>query len=159
MLTGKRGKMAENIIAEWRVPGLVKADPQRVYEELRDLCNDIGEAKPDQIVERAKDKSTELHKCFTWNNTIAAEKWRLHEAVQLTSNLVFRREVTEDGTKPPAVRILNRTDNGGYKVPERVFKVQSEYEALLQRALAELHSFKLKYAALNELDYILQLID
>lgn len=151
--------MTENIIASFRVPGLYKADPQKIYEELKELGDDLSEFKPEQIVERAKDKKSELHKCFTWNNTEAANKWRLHQAVQLTSNLVFKREVKEDGTLPPPVRIFNKTDNGGYKVPEKVFRVQTEYEALLQRALAELHAFKVKYAGLQELDYILSLIE
>lgn len=151
--------MAENIIATYRVKGLFKGDPQKVYEEIKEICEDIGEAKPRQIVDKAEDETTELHKCFTWDNDEAADKWRLHQAVMLTSNLVFKREVREDGTVPPPVRILNKTDNGGYKIPERVFKVQEEYEALLQRAMAELHAFKVKYAALHELDYILELID
>lgn len=149
----------ENIIAEWRVKGLIKADPQKVYKELRDHCEDVGEAKPEQIVEWAKDSGCELHKCFDWNDDIAAVKWRLHQAVQLTSNLVFKREVSDDGVKAPAIRIFNKTDNGGYKVPERVFKVQSEHDALLQRAWAELRRFKEKYSSLQELDYILELID
>lgn len=151
--------MKENIVAEWRVQGLIKADPQKVYEELREICEDVGEVKPDQIVEVAKDENCELHKCFTWNNEEAAEKWRIHQAVQITSNLIFKRERADDGDIKPAVRILNKTDNGGYKLPERVFKVQTEYEALLQRALAELRAFKAKYSALHELDYILELID
>ena len=162
MLTEQKGdKMAENIIATWRTPGIFKADAQKVCNELRDLCEDISGAKPRQIVDRAAmDESSELHKCFTWDNDEAADKWRLHQAVQLTSELIFKREVREDGTVPPPVRIFNKTDSaGGYKIPERTFNVQSEYEALLQRALAELHAFKIKYAALKELDYILELID
>jgi len=151
--------MAENIIATFRVPGLYKADPQLIFEELKDLGEDVGEFKPEQIVERARDERTELHKCFDWNDTRAAEKWRLHQAVQLTSNLVFKREVKEDGSVPPPIRIINRTESGSYAMPEKVFRVQNEYEKLLSRALAELHAFKVKYAALQELDEILALID
>jgi len=152
--------LAENIVATYRVKGIFKGDPQKVYEEIREICEDIGEAKPRQIVDKAEDESTELHKCFNWDNDDAADKWRLHQAVMLTSNLVFKREVTEESVKPVPIRIFHKTDNtGGYKIPERTFKVQSEYEALLQRAYAELHAFKVKYAALKELDYILELID
>jgi len=150
--------MAENIIATWRVPGLQKADPQKVYEELRTICDEVTEAKPQDIVNLAKDKSLEIHKCFEWNDTKAAEKWRLHQAVKLTSDLIFKREQTDDGDEPLPVRIFNKTDNGGYKIPERVFKVDDEYQKLLQRAMAELHMFKVKYAVLSELDEILALI-
>ena len=149
------------IIAEWRIPGVYgKTDAQKVCNELLDIGDEIEEIQPEDIVEAARDESKELHKCFEWDDNKAAEKYRLHQARQLTSFLVFKREKNEDGVKTPPVRIFNKTDfHGGYKVPERTFKVQSEYEALLQKAWAELHAFKVKYAALTELDYILALID
>lgn len=149
------------IIAEWRVPGIYgKTDAQKVCNELLELGDELEEIMPEDIVEAARDESKEMHKCFEWRDDIAAEKFRIHQARQLTSYIVFRREKNEDGTIPPAIRVFNKTEfNGGYKIPERTFKVQSEYEALLQRALAELHAFKVKYAALQELSHILELID
>lgn len=149
--------MAENIVATWRTPGLFKADAQKVCNELREIGEEFT---PEEIVEAAEDESKELHKCFEWDDKKAAYGYRLNQARILTSQIVFKREVVEDNTKPVPVRVFNKTDSsGGYKIPERTFKVQSEYEALLQRALAELHAFKVKYAALKELDYILELID
>ena len=149
------------IIAEWRVPGIYgKANAQKVCDELLELGEEIEEIKPEDIVEAARNENSEMHLCFEWRDDVAAQKYRISQAVQLTSNLIFHREVYEDGTKAPPVRIFNKTDTtGGYKVPERTFKVQSEYEKLLQRAWAELRAFKVKYAALQELDYILRLID
>jgi len=147
----------ENIIATWRTPGVFKADAQKVSEELREIGEEFT---PQDIVDAAEDETTELHKCFEWDNNKAAEKYRLHQAVILTSQLVFKREVTEETQPSAPVRIFNKTEGGGgYKIPERTFKVQEEYEALLQRAMAELRAFKAKYAALHELDYILELID
>lgn len=136
---------------------MFKADAQKVSEELREIGEEFT---PQDIVDAAEDETTELHKCFEWDNNKAAEKYRLHQAVILTSQLVFKREVTEETQPSAPVRIFNKTEGGGgYKIPERTFKVQEEYEALLQRAMAELRAFKAKYAALHELDYILELID
>lgn len=149
--------MAENIIATWRTPGVFKADAQKVCDELREIGEEFT---PQDIVDAAKDETTELHKCFEWDNDKAASNYRLYQARILTSQLVFKRETKDDDPPPAPVRVFNKTDNsGGYKIPERTFKVQEEYEALLQRAMAELHAFKVKYAALHELDYILELID
>ena len=149
--------MAENIIATWRTPGVFKADAQKVCDELREIGEEFT---PQDIVDAAEDETTELHKCFEWDNDKAASNYRLYQARILTSQLVFKREVTEETPPPAPVRIFNKTeDSGGYKIPERTFKVQEEYEALLQRARSELHAFKVKYAALHELDYILELID
>lgn len=149
--------MAENIIATWRIPGVFKADAQKVCNELMEIGEEFT---PEEIVEAAKDSGKELHKCFEWNDQRAAHNYRLYQARVLTSQLIFKREINDDNPSSAPVRVFNKTDsNSGYKIPERTFKVQEEYEALLQRALAELHAFKIKYAALKELDYILELID
>jgi hypothetical protein len=146
-----------NIVATWRTPGIFKADPQKVCDELKDLGDEFT---PDEIVEKAKNSTTELHKCFEWDNDVAADKYRLHQARMLTSNLVFLKESDDEEEQPVLVRVYNKTEQtGGYKPPERVFTQADEYEKLLKRATAELHQFKVKYSMLKELDYILSLID
>lgn len=146
-----------NIVATWRTPGIFKADPQKVCDELKDLGDEFT---PDEIVEKAKNSTTELHKCFEWDNDVAAEKYRLHQARMITSNLVFLKESDAEEEQPVLVRVYNKTEQtGGYKPPERVFTQADEYEKLLKRATAELHQFKVKYSMLKELDYILSLID
>jgi hypothetical protein len=152
-----KGENVQNIIATWRTPGIFKADAQTVYNELREIGDEFV---PEDVVEAAKDESKELHKCFEWDNDTAAEKYRLHQARLLTSNLVFRKATSEEEDEPIPVRIFNKTEpSGGYKPPERVFTQADEYEKLLKRATSELHQFKIKYSMLKELDYILSLID
>ena len=153
----KKGETMENIVATWRTPGIFKADAQKVCNELREIGEEFT---PEEIVEAAEDETKELHKCFEWDDQKAANSYRIQQARILTSQIIFKVETVEDEPSPVPVRVFNKTDSsGGYKIPERTFKVQSEYESLLQRALAELHAFKVKYAALTELNYILELID
>lgn len=136
---------------------MFRADPQKVCDELHTLGDEFT---PEDIVEKAKDNGTELHKCFEWDNNLAAEKYRLHQARQITSNLVFRKETEETDETPVLVRIYNKTEaTGGYKPPEKVFTQSDEYDKLLKRAIAELRQFKVKYSMLKELDYILSLIN
>lgn len=61
-----------------------KADPNLVYDEVSTL----GEScKPQEVVDLAKNPNTELHKCFDWNDEIAANKWRLHTARNILLSL------------------------------------------------------------------------
>ena len=129
-----------------------KADPQRVAEEIIE----IGEtATPDQIVERARDEKSELHKLFTWDDTEAAEKWRKQEARQITYHLIIKETVRED--LPPA-RVFSITETG-YKQTNLIFRKSDEHEMLLKRAMAELRAFKAKYSMLQELEEILNMIE
>lgn len=126
-----------------------------VYREIEAIGDS---ATPEQIVDAARDESSELHKCFTWNNSIAAENWRKQEARKLRYFLVIR-----DDKKPefPEITALHFTVSGeGYKTAARVFQNQDEYAALLKRAYAELHAFAERNKMLsNELGEILELIE
>jgi hypothetical protein len=144
----------------WRseVASLYKGiDAQMVADEIAN----IGEAvTAEQIVDKAKDKNTELHKCFTWDDESAAEKYRIIEARQIVRHLV-REELPDVKNDTPPLRIFYKTNNGeGYKHIERtIIKREDEYQALLARAMMELRAFKAKYSMLEELREILDLIE
>jgi hypothetical protein len=143
----------------WRseVASLYKGiDAQMVADEIAN----IGEAvTAEQIVDKAKDKNTELHKCFTWDDESAAEKYRIIEARQIVRHLV-REELPDVKNDTPPLRVFYKTNNGeGYKHIERtIIKKEDEYQALLARAMMELRAFKAKYSMLEELREILDLI-
>ena len=108
-------------------------------------------------MERAKDERTELHKCFTWDDTEAAEKWRRQEARFVLCHLVLVREEEPDA---PQVRVFHKpVASDTYKSADFIFRRADEYQNLLQAAMAELRAFKKKYERLSELDYILDLIN
>lgn len=144
------------ITATWKrgFEGFHKADAQRVADEIMAIG---ASATPQQIVERAKDPNSELHRCFTWNDTVAAEKWRLEEARTIVRHLVI--EDKSKDKEAPEIRYFHRIDSGGYRQAEMVFRKEDDYKKLLQQAYADLQAFKRKYSSLSELDYILELID
>ena len=85
----------------WRseVANLYKGiDAQTVADEIADIGDDVT---AEQIVERAKDEGCELHKCFTWDNDIAAEKYRIIEARQIVRHLVREELPSENEDRPP----------------------------------------------------------
>lgn len=145
------------ITATWRKGfGLyTDVDPNLVADEIMS----IGEsATPQQIVDKARDANTELHKCFEWDDSIAAEKYRLYQARQVTYHLVIKEEVVPENR--PEVRFFSVPKvNEGYKPTILVVKKPDEYKQLLERAYAELRAFKRKYSCLEELREILDLID
>ena len=144
-------------IASWKIDGFYKADPTLVHNEIES----IGETFTcKQIVEKAKDRNTELHKCFEWDNEIAADKYRLQQAGLIIRNLVITRVEEEKEQKTPLRMFVSTGERtGAYKPVKSVVRIQSEYENLLERAYSELRAFKNKYSMLKELDEILALID
>ena len=92
----------------------------KVYDEIVSIGDS---ATPEQIVEKARDESTELHKCFTWDDADAAEKWRKQEARQIRHFLVIRDETD---TAQPELRAFHFNASGeGYKPPRGFSKTRT----------------------------------
>lgn len=138
--------------AEWKIP-IFKADADAVAQELETMDS----ITPEKVVELARDESTELHKCFEWNDSAAAHKYRCIQAQKVIINLVVTDKRSEE---PVPVRIFyNTTAKNEYKPVRFFMQNEDEYMELLKKARAELHSFKQKYSSLNELSEIMALID
>lgn len=137
---------------EWKINGIFKADAQKVYEEIGDK-----KVTPEEVLEQARnDKNSELHKCFEWNDSVAAEKYRLVQARQVIQFLVIKPEKKEE----PQVRVFQITTETNNYQPVRLFLEQpDEYKALLQRAKNELSALKTRYKTLSELENVFAEID
>lgn len=140
--------------AKWKLPSLFNgADAEKCYQEIIS----IGEsATPDQILEYAKRPDTELHKCFEWDDSVAAYHYRLQQARTVVCHLVVVPQT--QNAEPQKFRLLQKTDDG-YKPVKIIYQNKTEYEKLLERARGELKAFKERYHMLTELEEILTLID
>lgn len=142
-------------MVEWKVKGLWKADAEAVYKEITALGDSFS---PADIVEAARDESSELHKCFEWRDEVAAEKYREHQARMIITQLVVRTE-TSDNT-PVSVRVISSANEINTYVPTKMLiKSESDYADLLERAKRELQAFQQKYSTLSELQEIFTAID
>ena len=141
----------ETIKAQWKISGLFKADPAKVAKEIGNK-----EVTPQEILEKARNEKTELHKCFEWDDTVAAEKYRIIQAGNIIRNLVYMP--TETSKEP--IRVFQISSEQSVYMPTRLFlKNADEYECLLERAKAELQAFKKRYETLAELHEIFEEID
>lgn len=137
---------------KWKIDFLANgADAQRVYEELGNT-----EITAKEILEKAKNPNSELHKLFEWDDRKAAEKYRLQQAGNIVRNLVF---VTDDEKEEP-IRVFHiSTEPKKYKPTKLILQQPDEYRALLQRAKDELYAFQRKYKSLVELEEVFDAID
>ena len=138
--------------AEWRFKDLYKADATAVANELSSI-----KCTPENIVEYARNPESELHKCFEWNDTVAAEKYRIEQARQVLRTLVIKQETKQD--KPPLRLFYKTNQREEYKPINLIVKQNDEYQIFLKRAQDELRAFKRKYHFLTELEEIFELIE
>ena len=128
----------------WKVNLYGDADAQKVYEE-------IGEENttPEEILEKAKDPNSELHKCFEWDDKKAAYKYRLQQARTIMCNLVFVSNDEEDELRT----FYNLTfEKAEYHPTKLILQKPDEFKALKEKARGELYAFKKKYGMLCKVE-------
>ena len=150
-------------IIKWQTTMFNKADPGKCYEEITSIGDEVT---PKQVVEKAESEESELHKCFTWDDTEAAGLWRLKEAREVMRQLIVITrpdpEEPEEEKEPVQFRLLMKNDSSrssGYKQTIVMVRDEDEYQKLLNQAYEELRVFKKKYSMLSELREILDLIN
>lgn len=127
----------------------------RELETIRSQSDD-GKLHPENVVAYASDPNTELHSRFTWDDTDAAQKYRLWEARQLIAVAV---QVIAEGAPAYRAYVSLRSDRmagGGYQSLNVVLRSPKMYGELLEDALEEIERLQEKYGRLKELRPIWQ---
>lgn len=121
-----------------------------------------GELQPKAVVDAARSEDSPLHKSFDWDDSDAAEKWRLTQARNLIRAVVTYEKV---GNKTIETRVFvsltpDRKENGdGYRLTSSVMSNDTHRQQLLTDAMGEMQRFKEKYRRLSELAKVFAAMD
>ena len=134
-----------------------KADAEKVYGEISSL----GESyTPEMILEYAKNPDSELHKCFTWDDSEAARLYRLHEARVICESLKVVVEDVDESKQPRTFRIIEHDHKEkAYKPVSIIVRQEDSYARLLAQARSELETFRVRYQRLTELESVIEAIE
>jgi len=127
----------------------VKRTDKAILEELHAL-KQRGVLQPKSVVDAARDEASPLHSLFTWDDTEAAEQYRLIEARKL---IAVHVEWLPGASSPSPVFVSLHNDRrgGGYRTMVDVLSDAERRAQLLEEALEEMTYFREKYKALKEL--------
>lgn len=112
-----------------------------------------GLLKPEIVVDEARPKSSPLHSRFDWDNSSAAEKYRIWQARQLIAVSVELLAGTDE-KMDVFVSLTTDRKEGGYRIMSQVLSDTEMREQMLDDALAELELFRDKYRRLKELSEV-----
>lgn len=148
---------------KWRTPHLFKADAGVVLDEITRLADgkETKDVKPQEIVKYAEQNpDSELHKCFEWNNDVAANNWRVQQARSIVCNIVVTQDNEKKPDEPYNIRIIQQSaETKAYK-PISLMNA-SEYEKSVKEAWDYFRKGKEKYKFLKDsgLQAIMDMID
>lgn len=136
--------------------------------EVSALMKDHGDKiTPEKIVKHARNKASALHKMFTWDDTKAAQAYRLMEAGSIMRRyyVSYRNKDGEEIRIKKFISVTVQPDEEFprlqhvYKTIESVLESPEHCAEMLMNAKRELVSFRRKYSVLQELASLIQVID
>jgi len=142
---------------KWTVP-VYPVDAQKAGTELEKITEKHGLLTPEHVVIESKNKKAVLHKCFEWNNEIAAEKYRFRQAQDLIRNIVTVK-IGQVETTQPIRAFVSFKQNKEYVSVINVLYTPELQKKMMDSAMKELETFQKKYASLNSLSELMLSID
>lgn len=97
---------------------------------------------PSEVVDEARDPASPIHECFTWDDSVAAEKWRIEEAGVLIRSVVIEYDPRWNSERVPQFVSLScdrNRDGGGYRRTDRVLssaRLRAELELTAKKELS-----------------------
>lgn len=139
---------------------------QEAGEYLKKLKESHGVLNKRILLDESRDDDALLHDCFEWDDTAAAESYRLNQAQQFISNLVCV-VVDDHGVQrndEPVRAFVNiakqeNAEKGAFVPLIEALSEESTKKIVLENALRELTSLRKKYDALSELATVFECID
>lgn len=113
-----------------------------------------GLLRPHDVVKFARDPKTALHKKFTWDDSKAAEEYRLWEARSLIRVAVIVEENTTESVRAYVSITDSRGKEGGYRAVAEVMDDKALRARMLQDALDDLNFFRDKYNVIRKISDI-----
>jgi hypothetical protein len=132
-----------------------------IKTELELISKKSGTLNPHDVVVFAKNPKTILHSCFTWDDTEAAQQWRLHQA-RMIIRVVVNVISTEDDEKEYRMFVSLRADRQagiGYRPLISILGDEELKVQMLEEAHEEMQLFKEKYKDLKELTEVFVAMD
>ena len=147
-------------VYEFKPMSCINADPQAVGEVCERL-DEEGRLTPEDLLEESRDEDAPLHDYIEWDDSVAAEKYRIRQCAHVIRCIVTVVEHEESEIVTKAFVSLH--EPGGkketYKSVAVALQDVTTRDVVLRNAKRELMTFKRKYVQLSELADVFKAID
>lgn len=130
-----------------------------VGKHFQKLEKKEGTLTSQNVLESARSEKSPIHSLFEWDDTKAAEQYRLKQAAQLICNLTVEIETDDKPIECRAYMDVSEAKVGSFINVQSAFQSEESRDVVLRRALNELSAFKAKYKNLMELKDVFDVID
>ena len=135
----------------WRAGKSVSA--QVAGEVMEKIEQRDGVLTKESFLEESRPVDSPTHKLFEWDDTVAAEKFRLEQSRMAIADIVVTIVKADEPVKRHAFVnvVAGKHNKAEYSNIEVAMSDETKRQAVLQNAFAELKTFEQKYADYKEL--------
>lgn len=139
----------------WKPKAGIPIDPQIAGETVEMLRERLGgQVTPADLLAHAKQSNSPLHAAFEWDDSAAAERYRLQQAGHVLRSLVVAVRLHPKAEEKPLrafVSVVNRNEVRGYTSLAAALSDQELRAQIVATAWRELQSWRERYADYSEL--------
>ncbi len=111
---------------------------------IGDALNKLNVITPENIVNEASNRKSPIHKYFEWNNSKAAEEYRLQQARLMTNHIVVVMEIDNEPIEVRAFHSVKDNGNKFYVTTIEVIENENYRAQLVNEMIAALKSLTYK---------------
>jgi hypothetical protein len=136
-----------------------KTITKEVVKEILEVEREEG-LNAENIVEKARNKSSALHNFFEWDNTEAANQYRLHQGRMLINQVkIVVQNQTLYGFENVRVEVTGGDTERFYKPIMEILNNEEQRRELIKRALQAQRYWAEQYGKFSELKPIVVVIE
>ncbi len=150
-------------------PAGIDLRQHEIVKALEDIAaSHGGYLRPASVVDAARDPSNPLHSEFEWDDSLAADNYRIAQAGALIRRVKFTivrpateaaKKITVSSVRQFQSRPSCRTEDGGYEQVTEIMSAPEKRDELIDQVLKELAAYRKRYAELVALSEVWVAID
>ena len=155
---GRQSERSDIMVYQWKSGSRIGGISAQVAGEVCEQLDSAGCLSAQRLVDVSRPKEAALHTAFEWDDSIAGEEWRKHQARHIINSIIVVQK-KEDEPVPVRAFFKIEQSEGTYESVHTILRCATKREMLMQDALRELDSFKRKYSVLKELSGVFAAIE
>lgn len=137
------------MVYQWKPGARIKADAQETGEILNRLERE-GRLSAKGLLDESRPEDAPLHKEFEWNDGVAAENWREHQARHIIASILV---IPEKSEPVRGFFKIERSDNR-YESIQTILESRDKTNLLLEEAFREFARMESKFKSLDRLQRV-----
>ena len=138
------------MVYAWKLPGVVPVDAQTAGDELSRIYQQYGAIDPKTVVNESRREDAPLHRCFEWDDSKAAEKYRCDQARHIIRCITIA-PVEESSSAAPIRAFVTTRVTPRYEPIQTVLESPDKRKSLLDQAKRDMQFFMQKYKVISDI--------